>query len=79
MFGQVPMMVLKLINSPKILLSNATTVANIYWATFMNTKLIICRFVFFLSSGVVDTWGEGGGSYGSPQWEVAFPLLILIS
>jgi len=20
--------------------------------------------------GVVDTWGEGGGSYGSPQWEV---------
>ena len=31
--------------------------------------LLFCLFVIFYL-GVVDTWGEGGGSYGSPQWEV---------
>ena len=38
-------------------------------------------FVSIFSAGVVDTWGEGGGSYGSPQWEVVhhFQLVLFVA
>ena len=38
-------------------------------------------FVSIFSAGVVDTWGEGGGSYGSPQWEVVhdFQLCVFVA
>ena len=43
-------------------------------------KIIFVCFLLLLfdifSLGVVDTWGEGGGSYGSPQWEVLIVTML---